>query len=257
MTFEDKHITVENFNFRIRIHGSGFPLLALHGFSQSAETWDNLDLEGIQVFALDLIGHGKSDKPDKAEPYQLDTILTHIHQISQQLFENQSFILLGYSMGGRLALHYALKYPEQIHSLILESSSLGISDEDERLARRISDEKLAKNIEENGCEWFADFWGNIPLFDSQKSLDPTVQNNIWQSRADNTPHALTHTLRATGQGRLPALADHLQDLKISTLYISGELDTKYTSLGQTYFAKCPSVSTHVVHHAGHNAHLEK
>ena len=46
MLFEDKYIQIDSLTFHVRIHGQGKPLLALHGFSQSASTWDALDIPG-------------------------------------------------------------------------------------------------------------------------------------------------------------------------------------------------------------------
>ena len=253
MNFKDQMIEINHLQFRIRRHGKGKPILALHGFAQNAESWDRLSIDGYEVFALDLIGHGKSDKPIDQEPYQLNAILDQIHQIIHQFFKDRSFILLGYSMGGRIALNYVETYgSNSVDDLIIESSSLGISDEKRRLKRRTSDEKLASEIENKGTTWFSEFWGGLPIFASQKNLDQSLKNALHKQRIENSPHALALTLRSTGQGQIPAIKNERLKMQEKMLYLAGALDLKYTKLARTHF-KDVSV---IVSGVGHNIHLE-
>ncbi|WP_285014544.1 2-succinyl-6-hydroxy-2,4-cyclohexadiene-1-carboxylate synthase [Lactococcus garvieae] len=256
MLFEDKYIQIDSLHFHVRIHGQGEPLLALHGFSQSAATWENLDIPGYQIFALDLVGHGKSSKPEQLEPYTLESICEQLRQIVQSLFQEKSYSLLGYSMGGRIALQFALNFPEQpIEQLIIESAAPGIADIKQREKRLQADLRLAEHIEENGAVWFANFWGALPIFQSQQNLPQEEQHKIWSSRAQNAPHALVQTLRATGQGKLPDISEKLQDLKPPLLYITGALDQKYKQIAEQIGTYSKSQSL-IVEDAGHNVHLE-
>ena len=93
--------------------------------------------------------------------------------------------ILGYSMGGRLALSFAVLYPEFVRKLILESTSPGLESETERKNRRSQDEKLGKFILEQGIEKFVDYWENIPLFATQKGLPQAVQSAIREQRLTN------------------------------------------------------------------------
>ena len=242
--------------YHVNFRGQGLALFALHGFSENLQTWDHLNLSNWQIISLDLIVHGESDKPEKIEPYQLSNILTDLREIIEHYRRGQNFVLLGYSMGGRLALNYALDFPENLTYLILESASPGILSESDRLARRQADEKLAEKIEQNGSTWFADFWKNQTIFSSQKRLPEQVQRDIWQMRADNLPSALAETLRATGQGNLPYLAHRLSELKMPILYLSGELDSKYSRIAKEIFQPLKKVKHIMVPNCGHNIHLE-
>src|SRR5690606_8573198 len=109
-----------------------------------------------------LPGHGKTITPT---PIPMEQCCEDIQSL---LSENDitTFHLLGYSMGGRTSLSYAITYPEQIKSLILESASPGLDTEEERKNRMANDEKLAVKIEQEGLTAFVDFWENIPLFES-------------------------------------------------------------------------------------------
>lgn len=256
MIFENRYIQIGMNSFHVRIHGQGKPLLALHGFSQSALTWENLQLPGYQVFALDFIGHGKSSKPKALEAYQLSSILQELQKLVELLFHGEAYTLLGYSMGGRIALQFALQFPEQpIEQLILESAAPGISDPLQREKRRQSDLELADQIEKNGAVWFADYWGALPIFQSQNHLPQEVQYKVWSSRALNAPHALAQTLRATGQGNLPDISEALQNLDMPLLYITGALDQKYTQIAEQ-FSTYKRAQSLIIEGAGHNVHLE-
>ena len=127
-------------------------LLLLHGFTGSTRTWDDLRQalrDDCQVLALDLPGHGKSPVPHDPAAYALPSVA---HDIARALDHEgiSRCAVLGYSMGGRQALRFALAYPERVSSLILESTSPGIADATERAQRRARDHELADFIEREG-----------------------------------------------------------------------------------------------------------
>ena len=125
-------------HFHVEVAGSGEPLVLLHGFTGSAESWTttaDLLAASFRTLAIDLIGHGGSDAPLDVARYGFDRALGDLAEIAAQLgFGSASW--LGYSMGGRLALALALRFPERVTRLILESTSPGIADPAERALRR-------------------------------------------------------------------------------------------------------------------------
>ncbi|MCU5752433.1 alpha/beta fold hydrolase [Lactococcus lactis] len=170
MKIDKKIITIDGFDYAVRIWGTGEVLFALHGFSESSNTWRNLHLAGYKIVAIDLLGHGSSAKPKALAPYKLEAILTNLHLLFAQFTDGNAFSLLGYSMGGRLALRYCLAYPSApVKYLILESTGPGLLSSEDRQKRRLADEELGQKILLNGSAWFADFWANISLFKSQKN----------------------------------------------------------------------------------------
>ena len=183
-------------------------------------------------------------------------MLNDLHTVISAV-AGESYSLMGYSMGARLALLYALEYSSEIENLILESGSVGIESEVERQARKAADEQLALAIEDNDGEWFATKWANISIFESQHQLSPVVQDKLFQRRSHNSPYALAATLRGSGQGVMPYVGHRLQELSMPSLYISGALDTKYTTIGRDVFGKLPNFKHVIVEGAGHNVHIEK
>lgn len=250
------YVDLGDYRYGVTTVGKGKPLVCLHGFSESGYTWDGIVVPGYQMIRIDTIGHGDSDIPDDESVFSIDTILRDLHTVVHAV-GGESYVLMGYSMGARLALLYALEYGSAIEKLILESGSVGIASDAERRERRIADEALAQRIENHDGQWFASTWSNMPIFDSQNMLSKDVQEHIFKRRAHNSPYALAATLRGSGQGVMPYVGHKLSELHIPSVYISGALDTKYTTIGRDVFGALPNCYHVCVPHAGHNVHLEK
>lgn len=122
------------------------PLVLLHGFTGSHRSWDAVvpALASIgRCVAVDLPGHGESDFEADAGAYSMESASTALASSLDALRVGPA-TLIGYSMGGRLALYFALTRPERVRRLVLESASPGLATEAEREARRRSDEALAR-----------------------------------------------------------------------------------------------------------------
>lgn len=160
---------------------------------------------------------------------------------------------LGYSMGGRYALHVALRHPELVERLVLVSTTAGIDDEAERAARRDSDEALARRLEEEGLEPFLRWWLAQPLFASLPAEAAQIER-----RLEGTATGLASSLRLAGTGTQEPLWHRLAELAMPVLVIAGSLDAKYLSLGRRLAESIgPSAAFEVVPGAGHSCHLEK
>jgi 2-succinyl-6-hydroxy-2,4-cyclohexadiene-1-carboxylate synthase len=240
------------------------PLVLLHGFTGCGANWALAGatavfpplLPNIQLITPDIIGHGRAPAPHDPTPY---TMPSAAEQIVQNLAQQniQRIHLLGYSMGGRLALYIARHYPHLVQSLILESSSPGLATEAERAARRQQDEALAERIEREGIPAFVAYWESLPLWQSQTGLDTAVRQALHAQRLANQPHALAHSLRQMGTGAQPSLWAELPQLTLPILLLTGELDPKFCHINQQMAAQLPHATWHVVPQAGHAVHLEQ
>lgn len=248
--------TIENLRYAVTVKGSGRPIICLHGFAENSSTWEYIRLDNCQMVLVDLIGHGLSDKPHSLEPYLLPALLEQLHALIRRLGFDQ-YSLLGYSMGGRIALAYALTYPQEVLRLILESSSYGLGDDQRKIQRRQQDIWLANSIQENGIEWFNDYWSGLELFASQKNLPRDIREKIRERRLQNDSHALANTLLATGQGIYPCLQNEVLKLTMPVLYINGEYDEKYQKVGQEFAELNTGIKREIIAGAGHNTHIEK
>lgn len=245
-------------NYPIWSQGAGAPLMLLHGFTGSHETWQHIIeqlSQGHLATTLDLPGHGASDT-SAAQSLTFATVLDDLaYVIETQL--GGSADILGYSMGGRLALGLALTHPARVRNLILESASPGLADQQERRARQLADTVLAERILACGLEAFVADWERQPMWESQAVLPEDVRLRQRQIRLGQNPHGLAANLRATGTGAQPSYWDRLADLKTPALLIAGELDTKFAHFAASMHDAMPHSQLEIVANAGHAVHLEQ
>lgn len=235
-------------------------LVLLHGFTGSAAGWgylmDALADSGLRIIAFDLPGHGLSDAPEDAKRYSIENCQKDILAVLQTLGVKKGHaIILGYSMGGRIALHTA--FSGYFRALILESSSPGLEDAADREERRASDEALAASIEREGVPAFVERWESLPLFASQKMLSLECREDLHRQRLQNNAAGLAQSLRGVGTGVQPSLYAQLSTLHIPVLLIAGELDTKFTSIAKRMAQALPQSQLHIIPAAGHTVHLEQ
>ncbi len=235
-------------------------LVMLHGFTGSAAGWgrhlNTLAAYGLRVIALDLLGHGQSDAPDDPQRYTIEHCQQDILAALQELGVSKGrAILLGYSMGGRIALYAA--FSGFFRALILESASPGLEDPVERERRRISDETLAASIEREGVQAFIERWEKLPLFASQKTLPLECRETLRRQRLQNRATGLAQSLRGVGLGVQPSLYARLPTLQIPVLLIAGELDTKFTAIARHMAQALPQAQVRIISGAGHTVHLEQ
>jgi 2-succinyl-6-hydroxy-2,4-cyclohexadiene-1-carboxylate synthase len=251
-------IVVSGISYNVEIRGKGSPILFLHGFTGSSQNWlpiVPMFEERYQCILIDIIGHGKTDSPLDSKRYDIEEVSTDIISILDELLIDK-IDLIGYSMGGRLALAIAVNYPDRINKLILESSSPGLSLENERRLRRLSDEKLANEISINGIEWFVDYWGNIPLFKTQHLLSTERRLAIRNQRISNNIIGLQNSLKGMGTGSQPSYWNRLSLLEMPVLLICGELDQKFCKIAKQMSDVLPNSKVEKITDAGHAIHVE-
>ena len=102
--------------------GSGSPVICIHGLAASLHDWDDLlpalSASGYHGYALDLLGHGESPKPD-SRSYKTKWVLKHLEAWIDSLNLNEPPVLVGHSLGGYLSLRYALRQPDRVRALVL------------------------------------------------------------------------------------------------------------------------------------------
>lgn len=244
-----------------RAQGSGAPpaLLLLHGFTGSARTWEPFFprfAAGRRVIAVDLLGHGGSDAPRDPARYDMPHVVADLLALLDALGELRIDVL-GYSMGGRVALHLALADPERVRRLALVGASPGIADPNERDGRRQWDAALAELIEREGLAAFVKFWEQLPLFESQARLPEAMRARIRHERLSQRPHGLANTLRGLSPGCHPPLWGELGRLRSPTLLVAGRLDGKYAAISREMSRAIPEARLALVPGCGHAVHLER
>lgn len=233
-------------------------VVLLHGFTGATTTWHEIVAllpKSKRLIAVDLMGHGKTDVNVEPIHYEMAGQLSILHELFFEL-NVQTFTLIGYSMGGRIALSYAARYPDQIDQLILESASPGLANELDRLARIENDEKLAARIEQDGLVAFIDFWENIPLFNTQHQLPENRQQILRNERLSQNENGLALSLRHMGTGKMPPLWELLSLLPMPVLLMTGELDVKFVNIAKQMRQKNEKINQIVIPKVGHAIHVE-
>jgi 2-succinyl-6-hydroxy-2,4-cyclohexadiene-1-carboxylate synthase len=251
-------MNVNGQHYHVEVTGQGAPLVLLHGFTGDTSIWHAVRqyfARSHQVIAIDILGHGQSDKPYDVSAYHMARVADDICAILDALAVGRAH-LLGYSMGGRLALYLATQFSDYFCSLILESASPGLVTQEERDDRRDRDHALADKIEANGILWFVDFWEKLSLWDSQKQLSDAILQTQREQRLRNSPHGLANSLRGMGTGVQPSLWASLAHLSLPTQLIVGEHDTKFLRINQQMLEMIPQARMTPIPNAGHTVHLE-
>lgn len=251
-------IAVNGINLNVAVSGEGPALLLFHGFTGSSAAWEPfLNIwQGFTAIAVDLPGHGASDSPADPARYRMERCVKDIVALMDRLGVERA-AALGYSLGGRVALHLALGAPERLRALVLESASPGIEDPAERADRRESDKALAAAIDKDGVEAFVSRWEALPLFASQARLSVTVREELRRQRLASDAVGLANSLRGMGAGEQEPLWRRLGEINVPALVMAGELDKKYSALTHRTAAAMPDARTEVVGGAGHAIHLEQ
>lgn len=254
----------------LRLHGrrwgdaSQTPVVLLHGFMQSSASWGFAPLELSEehcVYALDLVGHGKSDRPDDATAYDYDAVadavaafLDKVACVSPVDGSRRKAHVLGYSMGGRIALAVMARHPELLASVMLESCGLGPADEDERAEARQRNEGWARRLREEGMEAFVDYWEGLDLFASQRERGFDARQR--PGRVANDAEAMARCVERAGKHVMPLEQEALDALGFTwlpILYICGSSDASASRVAHA-LSHC---GVQVVEaQTGHNVHLE-
>ena len=233
------------------------PLIFLHGFMGQSSDWleitERFESEYYCILP-DLPGHGKSRIGTVAEPFDFDFVALGLVNLMEQL-HLASAALIGYSMGARLALYTATKYPERFKALMLEGVNPGLQDDNERNNRLALDRRRAREIEKVGIPRFMDTWYETDLFKTLRR-HPEKLNRIKAARKDNDTAWMAKVLRELSVGKQPSLWNRLDALNMPVLLIAGELDQKYKRIACKMKDYFKDSRVHLIPETGHNTHLE-
>jgi 2-succinyl-6-hydroxy-2,4-cyclohexadiene-1-carboxylate synthase len=239
------------------VAGTGRPVTLLHGFTQSGRSWREVIAkmpEGWKWIVPDLRGHGET-QIWKGSSCSMDACTEDMVKLWDALEVEKSH-LVGYSMGGRLALHIAAHKPERALSVLTIGAHAGL-DEDARKGRRQGDEALASRIERDGLEAFVDYWGSLPLFAGLERRGPNYVAEVRAERMRNHVAGLACSLRGMGAGSMQPLWDGLAGVTFPSTFVAGQLDHGYVASARRLATTVPNGRVEIVPRAGHAVHQER
>lgn len=270
------------------------PYVLLHGFAQTPATWGEvarrLQAAGRRTYAPDLYegkgdlklssweGAGEGEKETEGgeggtnaggiavaerDPLtSLEAVCDRVAAIIRLIAQADSApVLVGYSMGGRIAAETVVRHPDlPLAGLVLESAGLGPADEAARVALAERNGAWAQRLREEGVAAFMDWWETLPLFASQQALPSEAHAAVRTERISRDAGPLARSLEAWGahhqaaeEVTLSVLAE-LTNRNVPVLYLAGTLDEKYSAVAAR--VRAAGLPAMLVPDAGHNVHLE-
>ena len=242
------------------VHGESHQaaVLLLHGFTGDRTAWNDVARELARTHRVvipDLPGHGETCVRDEPERHGMSHTCRLLEGIAGAL-AIERITVVGYSMGGRLALHLALEAPELVERLVLESASPGLRTDEDRRSRRESDEELARFLDSYPIEAFVDRWEAQPLFATQRGLPLDRRRRIRRRRLECDRNGLAASLREMGTGAQTWLGDRLAQIQAPVMLIAGERDAKFAAIAREMLPLFPDARLCVIPGAGHDVHTE-
>ncbi|MBO8178667.1 MAG: 2-succinyl-6-hydroxy-2,4-cyclohexadiene-1-carboxylate synthase [Bacillus sp. (in: Bacteria)] len=252
------NVRVNGVTYHVKVKGEGKPVVLLHGFTGDITSWEDVlpyFPSRYQWILIDILGHGKSDHPEDPARYDIVKVATDIRDLLEKL-AYEKVHMIGYSMGGRLALTFAVLFPNWVETLILESASPGLEFPEERKERQLADARLADMILHKGIEFFIDYWERIPLFATQSQLPEDVKEKKRAQRMKNHPVGLANSLLGMGTGSQPSWWDQLTNLHFPVLLLTGKMDMKFCRIAERMVQRLPMAQHEVIEGVGHTIHME-
>jgi len=233
-------------------------LLLLHGFMGSGLDW----LEIAELLSndfcsilVDLPGHGKNIQLPVAEAFSLRVLSAGLGAFLDQC-AIQNISVLGYSMGGRIALQFALDFPEKVTNLILESTHPGIADTDLRAQRRLLDKQRAAALDSAGLDAFVENWYDMPIFQSLHR-HPAKLAALKIQRKRNQAAWISKLIVELSPGHQVPLWDRMVELGMPVLLLAGRDDKKYLDITSKMVDTLAGAQQVCIPEAGHVTHWEQ
>ena len=221
------------------------PMDLWHGVTQNGRCWGPFGRRlaaALECRMPDLPGHGRHPM-----------VVSDFDDAVDELLGSEPRMVLGYSMGGRLALHAAVHRPDRVATLVVIGAHPGIEDDDERADRRQQDEDRAAELRRVGLSAFLDDWLRQPLFADLDDDQAGVRD-----RLRNHTDAVADAFSRLGTGRQIPLWHRLAEIDVPTLVLAGEQDDRYAEIGRrTADAIGANARFDTVPDAGHAAHLAR
>lgn len=236
-------------------HGKKKTLIVLHGFLNDHRSMFHVasaQKNKANIIYVDLPGFGQTKSTNVQ--YSMADIAESLNHILKD-YRHTDLYMLGYSMGGRVALAFACIYPDLLKGLILESTSPGVKVPEARKERAAIDSKRAEKIVKDYYR-FIQSWENMGLFSSQENLEYTALVEQREQRLAQNPKEVADSLNKYGTGIQPSYWGQLNDIETKTLQLVGRKDEKFVFINEKMNQLIPGAELKIIEHSGHNIHLE-
>ncbi|MBI4240943.1 MAG: alpha/beta fold hydrolase [Candidatus Rokubacteria bacterium] len=230
------------------VHGQGQPLVLLHGFAGTAESWKP-QVAGFslryRLILYDARGHWRSKSPKSADAYSIDIAVEDLRALLDHVGAGPT-IVGGLSMGGVIALAFYAKYPERVRALILCDTGPGFRNPERREEWRRQREEVARLLEREGMKAFA----RSPHAELDYYTAPDIM-------LQHDPQGLAHVNRKVLVVPDASLIDLLPRVAVPTLVLVGAEDRDFRAPADYMAGKIPGAELAVLDKAGHGANVDQ
>ena len=240
---------INGFDLDYSIYGSGSPLILVHGLGMDQAMWDPQIREfsqNYQVIVYDLRGHGQSESPD--HPYTIDLLADDLDQFLHFLGLKKA-VILGLSLGGRILLRFALKFPQEVRAMILaDAQSETLPENAERFR------KLAQVARQEGMARSAEIFFSLPSLQGLARRKPDRLEKERKRFLQASPIGLANCCLAIAE--MKPMNDQLPAIQAPTLALAGEEDEQYLPYLDLYLQRIPRCTKMLIPQANHMSNLE-
>ncbi|OOF45641.1 2-succinyl-6-hydroxy-2,4-cyclohexadiene-1-carboxylate synthase [Rodentibacter trehalosifermentans] len=225
-------------------------IIFLHGLLGTGYDWQKV-IENLPHFCcipLDLPFHGKAKN---IEVSHFNDTAKYLSEQIKTVVNNEPYVLVGYSLGGRVAMYYALEAHVEkgnLQAVVLEGANLGLKTEEEKQARWQNDAQWATRFAKEAPEKVLKDWYQQPVF---SHLTADERAKLIEKRKANCGENIGKMLLATSLAKQPDFREKVRSSSLPFFYFCGEQDSKFQTLAQAEQLNLTTIA-----HAGHNAHLE-
>lgn len=239
------------------VAGRGTPLVLVHGFACGIRSWDpqvSALSKKFRVITYDVRGFGISEAPRDPAQYSQALSVADLAGLLDHLKIRRAFVG-GLSMGGNIALNFALTHPKRVQGLIVADTGSGSDEHADWVAAAHG---LADAAERGGMEAFTDLACANPLFARYIAQGPHAERFIRTCLMTHRARGVAHTAREVLSKRpgLYSLEPQLRTLRVPTLLIVGEHDDPCVRVHAFMEKTLPRATAMTIPGVGHLTNLE-
>ncbi len=249
---------VNDLNLYYELQGQGFPIVLVHEFAGSIRSWDEtIDiLRGkLRVLAYNCRGYPPSSVPEDMECYSQAISSNDLRALLDHLGIART-VVAGLSMGGSVALQFAINHPNRVSALVIASSGSG---SDNKLQFAETFEAVARQLENEGTQAVGDRYLTGPTRLTLKRKRPELWRKLRDDFASSSVRGLANTIRGTITKRptVYELEASLRALSVPTLIMAGELDAPVLAPSRFLAATILTARLKILEGTGHTINLEE
>jgi 2-succinyl-6-hydroxy-2,4-cyclohexadiene-1-carboxylate synthase len=223
----------------------------LHGFLGRPAMWQAIaECLSAQSFLATLPGHGPEPWFSKEGSFE------SVSEAMLAQLPSETSLLVGYSMGARLALSMLIKAPQRFTKAILIGVDPGLIEKTQRQQRILWDDSQASHVDSMGIKSFSEIWASLSIFETQKNLPEAIKKEQQKQRNEHTPNGISWATKTLGLGRMPPLWRELRNVQDRLHLVTGSEDPKFTEIAQEIRKVAPNTTHTIVEDVGHNVALE-